>query len=1210
MGGSKKQTVGYWYKLLYHAGLSKGPIDAFLEFRGGDKTAWQGELTASGTININQPKLWGGEKDQGGIVSDVDVMFGESAQAANAYLLANLGPQVPAWRGLATLVFKGGKYGAINPYPQKAAYKIRKIRQGWDGACWYPETAPVGKIMSRAPVSSPYGWLSYSTGWLNVGCSQEWGGSLTSYQNWFKGFIDSIRVTKGIARYTTEIYAVPTAEFDTSGADPYWANVLFCLLFNGADGSTTITDAKGHTATAYNGAALSTAKSKFGGSSCYFDGIDDRVQITFTPGEEDLGNTFTLEAWVNVDEARTGNYGNPILSAGPLSTGHKDTIWSVYGDKSRIHIENNISTGSVVITAIEEPIGPGVWRFVSLSRDGATGLYWMHVDGVLATGSPDMDFAMNPAHVLYFSRTNSDMGREPTANINAASLTAAADTLFAEGFGICTTRDPAQESVEEFESRITKLIDGSFSRDPITGLWHLDLARGDYVLGDLPILTDDDILEFREVPSTLDNAINSVSVSYFDPERKEAITTPPVQARALIQDFGTIHQTIEYPEIPTATLAARVALRELRATATPTRAFDLVCTRKPYAWRPNTYFRLKLPKRGIADMVCIVGEKESGGLKSGAIRLKAAQDIYSMPAFSFVENEPGVDTSPSQVPLPITLQAAFEAPYIELVRTLSRADMDVLPADAGHLLAVAAAPAAGINYTMMVDAGGGYLETGNGDWCPTATVVAASSWLDTPFTLAGGTRLDEVVVGSAALWDNEIVRVDAINPTTGAVTLARACADTLPAEHAAGSRIWFYQDNEAVDLTEYTDGEALDVKLLTNTLSRQVDIAAATAMPVVMDSRAVLPYPPAKVQINGSYFPVALLNNPLITITWAHRDRVLQADQLIDWTAASIGPETGVTYTLRLYGEVDTLLRTETGLTGTTYTWADEEADSGLTVPGSGPTADYATEVAADAPAGWWRLEEASGTVATDSSGNGNHGTYGAGVTLFQPGLIISGKSIVAVSPSAPAVDSPDIVASTVLSAKIWINAAAAPAANRGLLGKFRVGYAAAWVIYLLPDGKIKVSLRYQNSTSGEASVTSPGSVANGVRHQIGFAWDKAGDQKIHLYIDGAEVAVSTAWNQTIWVGSSHRTQVYQVGGESFGLDEPAVFLSYLTPDRFAAQYAAGTVGLGVDLPRLNSRVRFELESVRDGLASRQKHNITVDRAGYGYQYGNYYGGI
>ena len=62
MGSSKKQTVGYWYKLLLHYGICRGPVDAFLEFRCGDRTAWQGNLTDTGTISINAPNLWGGEK--------------------------------------------------------------------------------------------------------------------------------------------------------------------------------------------------------------------------------------------------------------------------------------------------------------------------------------------------------------------------------------------------------------------------------------------------------------------------------------------------------------------------------------------------------------------------------------------------------------------------------------------------------------------------------------------------------------------------------------------------------------------------------------------------------------------------------------------------------------------------------------------------------------------------------------------------------------------------------------------------------------------------------------------------------------------------------------------------------------------------------------------------------------------------------------------
>jgi len=35
-----------------------------------------------------------------------------------------------------------------------------------------------------------------------------------------------------------------------------------------------------------------------------------------------------------------------------------------------------------------------------------------------------------------------------------------------------------------------------------------------------------------------------------------------------------------------------------------------------------------------------------------------------------------------------------------------------------------------------------------------------------------------------------------------------------------------------------------------------------------------------------------------------------------------------------------------------------------------------------------------------------------------------------------------------------------------------------------------------------------------------------------------------------------------------------------------------------------------EIDAQRGGLDSLHRHRIEVDRAGYGYQYGNYYGGI
>ena len=49
----------------------------------------------------------------------------------------------------------------------------------------------------------------------------------------------------------------------------------------------------------------------------------------------------------------------------------------------------------------------------------------------------------------------------------------------------------------------------------------------------------------------------------------------------------------------------------------------------------------------------------------------------------------------------------------------------------------------------------------------------------------------------------------------------------------------------------------------------------------------------------------------------------------------------------------------------------------------------YSSAVLADVPAGYWRLNETSGATAYDSSGHGNNGAIGSGVTLGQPGALV-----------------------------------------------------------------------------------------------------------------------------------------------------------------------------------------------------------------------------
>lgn len=530
---------------------------------------------------------------------------------------------------------------------------------------------------------------------------------------------------------------------------------------------------------------------------------------------------------------------------------------------------------------------------------------------------------VNPAHALYYNRIDKEKGAEPRANINNASLTAGADKLYAEGFGLCLEYDPAKDTPDSFEERICKIIGGSFERSLVDGQWYLSLARGDYDIDTLPILSDDDILMFRELPTTLDRAVNSLSVRYFDVERKETVITPAARALGLIRRFGEMHETLDMPEISNGRLALIVAMRELRARVTPTRAFELdTDPESTRDWLRNSYFRLQSPERRIGDMVCILGEKQNGILRSGAIRIKAAQDIYSQDETVYIEIETSVDTRPPQTPLPIEVSRVFEAPYIDVAAGLAASDLAVLPNDAGYLLGVAATPTSGLGYSMfMAPDGGNYAHVANGEWCPNATTDGAISADPGPtlVALAIVDRLDLVVLGSPVLVNGEICRVDAIDPETPSVTLGRGCADTVPVEHPSGTHLWFFADYAAVDSTQYTDGETIGVKLLTNTGSQQLAEGLATPMLLTFHQRQSRPYPPGLFRLDAEVDPASVLETGVVT--WAHRDRLLQADQLVDNEMASIGPEPTTRYGLRLFDDTSTLIIERMDIAGDTATF-------------------------------------------------------------------------------------------------------------------------------------------------------------------------------------------------------------------------------------------------------------------------------------------------
>lgn len=142
----KNATVGYRYYMGLHMGVCRGPVDELVSIKVGDRHAWPDSgpgAEISGRYRISAGSLFGGDKKEGGIDGPMDVMMGVPNQSASDGLLDMLGGPLPGYRGMLT-VFYDGLVSAMNPYPKKWAFRVRRILKGWmNDNPWYPDRAEI-----------------------------------------------------------------------------------------------------------------------------------------------------------------------------------------------------------------------------------------------------------------------------------------------------------------------------------------------------------------------------------------------------------------------------------------------------------------------------------------------------------------------------------------------------------------------------------------------------------------------------------------------------------------------------------------------------------------------------------------------------------------------------------------------------------------------------------------------------------------------------------------------------------------------------------------------------------------------------------------------------------------------------------------------------------------------------------------------------------
>ena len=534
----------------------------------------------------------------------------------------------------------------------------------------------------------------------------------------------------------------------------------------------------------------------------------------------------------------------------------------------------------------------------------------------------DINGGANAAHIIREVLTNASWGMGYTANtIDDASFRAVALQLYNEGLGLSFELTNT-DSIENFIYTVVQHINGMFYTRPDNGNFALKLLREDYTASLLPTYDESNIitLENFERPSYAE-MVNEIVVTY-RPQGTSDDDSVTVQDLAAIQaQEGIISQALSYPGIDNATNAARVAMRDLRQKSTPLARVKLKVLRSAWNTAIGDCVNFKWSAHGVDGMVLRVLGVNLGSLVDGSITIDAIEDVFGLPNATYIGDQPSGWVDPVAPPSPALFRNVFEVPYWDIARSLSESEFSYLTNTSAYLATCLGQPTStAINYELWTKPNSGdwsYCDDGNfAPHCLLSSQITHSQTTMNVSTFRG--NITDVVGGTYGFLDSEIVRIDSLNTLTGELIIGRGCLDTVPAIHVSGTRLYFSEGRTAIDPTEYTTGETINVKELIRTGQGLLSISTATQDNLTLVGRFAKPYPPGNLRLNNVLYATTVTDD--MVISWSHRDRTQQLATIIDHTVGNIGPEVGTTYSIEIRKSSDnSLMESGTGIIGTSF---------------------------------------------------------------------------------------------------------------------------------------------------------------------------------------------------------------------------------------------------------------------------------------------------
>lgn len=540
----------------------------------------------------------------------------------------------------------------------------------------------------------------------------------------------------------------------------------------------------------------------------------------------------------------------------------------------------------------------------------------------------------NPAHMIYECLTDQDwgMGENPSL-MDVASFNAAAETLIAEEFGLSMVWT-AQAEIEKFVNEIINHIQATIFIHPRTGLWTLKLLRDDYDVNAIPSFDDSNSLVASYQRRGHGETANEVVVSWTNPssEESEAVSVQDLSGIAA-QGGRIVSDSRDYFGIRKRDLAGRVAVRDLRSVSAPLATVEVIVDRSGWDLVPGAVIKLSSIEHNFTNVVFRVTKADYGRVNSGGVKLSLVEDVFSFSYENYYQPSPSQWQDPSAEPEDMPYVQPFTIPAFFVPRVVS--ELPVAPEVILGLFAAAAnddTPEFAFA-EEATDPGGELFFEIQSERATVARgalsaplVSEGQTTFETPSTTSGDAFIpgNFVLIGAGSDEQLEIAYIRQVADEVGLLwTLDRGVLDTVPRNWPAGTQLWVFSLSTPFDDDIPREPGALTrYKLLPSTSLGSLDVEDATIREYTMIDRPYRPLRPANVKVNGQGFgQVDARETPIVTATWANRNRLTELDALLQWTAPGVAPEAGQTTVIEVRDIDGNLVNTITGLSGESHTF-------------------------------------------------------------------------------------------------------------------------------------------------------------------------------------------------------------------------------------------------------------------------------------------------